>query len=579
MQKIMERLLIIFLLISSLVYSQIPTKESVTKLYVATFNRAPDSAGLNYWLYNSGLSLEGIAKSFFDQPETKALYPSDYSNHDFVKAVYENLFNREPDREGWSYWENELKDNPNINRSVFILAVINGALDNDAVILSNKEKVGEYFADKGLNDSQKAKEIMEGIDASPDSVQKALDTINRWVTEQEEGDISDWNDNEQNALTYLNQIRISLGMPKFNAETHLHKAAKSHSIYDITNNTLGHYESPDYKGYTGKTPWDRAIAAGYPISLVSENISSESNYKDNVDGLFTAIYHRLSFLDFTKDEIGIGEYHNDRLAIYTYDMGNKKLREFCEKGESDFDGNGYYMTPCQDKNIKLSMDKYNEYSNISDKKYVYYPLNEIDKGIFSSESPYPIPGYNFSGNPVSISFNQNIVDCSAITVNSFSLVDTTTNKSMDIIKLMNKDNDPNSDFGACDFAIFPKEREEFGHKYKAIFNYDDNLGNHKIEWTFSIKPPTTQLDHILNADKTDERNKFIINRGEDYYIYVPPTQDYPNILSYNYNYDNPIIEKLDLYDDNTLHIKISKSSQPGYIDIYLNNIEVYLDVK
>ena len=73
------------LFVASVLYSQTPTKESVTKLYVATFNRAPDSAGLDYWLNKSGLSLDGIAKSFFDQPETQSLYPSGYSENEFIK--------------------------------------------------------------------------------------------------------------------------------------------------------------------------------------------------------------------------------------------------------------------------------------------------------------------------------------------------------------------------------------------------------------------------------------------------------------------------------------------------------------
>ena len=51
-----------------------PTQENVTKLYVAFFGRAPDQAGLNYWVTNSGLSLEGITQSFFDQQETKDKY-------------------------------------------------------------------------------------------------------------------------------------------------------------------------------------------------------------------------------------------------------------------------------------------------------------------------------------------------------------------------------------------------------------------------------------------------------------------------------------------------------------------------
>ncbi len=50
-------------------------RENVAKLYVATFDRAPDAAGLDYWV-NTPLSLEEIAQSSFDQDETKTLYPN-----------------------------------------------------------------------------------------------------------------------------------------------------------------------------------------------------------------------------------------------------------------------------------------------------------------------------------------------------------------------------------------------------------------------------------------------------------------------------------------------------------------------
>ena len=46
------------------------TEQQVAELYVATFNRAPDAAGLAYWV-NSALTIEEIAQSFFDQPETQ----------------------------------------------------------------------------------------------------------------------------------------------------------------------------------------------------------------------------------------------------------------------------------------------------------------------------------------------------------------------------------------------------------------------------------------------------------------------------------------------------------------------------
>jgi len=61
---------ILFIVIATFTYVEAdennPTKDEVAKLYVATFNRAPDSAGLDYWVNNSNLKLSQIAKSFFE---------------------------------------------------------------------------------------------------------------------------------------------------------------------------------------------------------------------------------------------------------------------------------------------------------------------------------------------------------------------------------------------------------------------------------------------------------------------------------------------------------------------------------
>ena len=157
-----------------------PTKEEVAKLYVATFNRAPDSAGLNYWTNDSGLKLSGISKSFFDAPETKALYPEETSNRDFVRSVYVNLFNREPDSAGWDYWEAEL-DAGSFSKNRFIEAVINGALDSDdfldATILTNKTIVGLSFSEAGLSDVDDARTIMANISEDIATVQAAVNSF------------------------------------------------------------------------------------------------------------------------------------------------------------------------------------------------------------------------------------------------------------------------------------------------------------------------------------------------------------------------------------------------------------------
>jgi len=147
----------------------------ITKLYVATFNRAPDKSGIEYWI-ESKMAIEEIAMSFFDQAETKELYPSENKDALFIKSIYSNLFNREPDSEGWTYWINTITSGA-ISRSLFILAVINGAKGEDALILQNKQKVGEYFANKGLNDIDDAKSVISSITSNSSSVEEAMSLI------------------------------------------------------------------------------------------------------------------------------------------------------------------------------------------------------------------------------------------------------------------------------------------------------------------------------------------------------------------------------------------------------------------
>jgi len=176
-------ILIIFLILVLNADELHPTKDEVTKLYVATFNRAPDASGLNYWVKDSNLTLSQIAQSFFDQEEIQSLYPTNISNGEFVLKVYQNLFDRQPDADGWIYWENEL-NNYKISRENFILAVINGAKDDDnakdATILENKKEVGLYFANSGLDDIKKAKSIMSKVTkevTSLDDIYKDIDDV------------------------------------------------------------------------------------------------------------------------------------------------------------------------------------------------------------------------------------------------------------------------------------------------------------------------------------------------------------------------------------------------------------------
>lgn len=162
-------------------------RSQVTEIYVATFGRAPDTAGLAYWVGQVGnkhLTVNQVAQSFFDQPETTAKYPQGTSNSAFITTIYQNVLNRNPDQAGLNYWVGEL-DRGAFGRHQAIMAIINGAKaatgsQTDAAILANKDQVGEYFAASplgALSDSSKlllyAKNVMSSIDSNPESVTAA----------------------------------------------------------------------------------------------------------------------------------------------------------------------------------------------------------------------------------------------------------------------------------------------------------------------------------------------------------------------------------------------------------------------
>ena len=168
-----KKLSLILLFVTTFLNATTPTEESITKLYIATFDRAPDSKGLDYWLNDSGFTLEEIAQSFFDQKETQEKYSSEFSNEEFIIEVYDNLFARVPDNAGLNYWIEEL-DSGRASRDLFILTVMNGAQGDDAKILENKTKVGLAFAHDGRSDIAEARAVIEDITADPDSVYNTL---------------------------------------------------------------------------------------------------------------------------------------------------------------------------------------------------------------------------------------------------------------------------------------------------------------------------------------------------------------------------------------------------------------------
>lgn len=92
-------------------------RQEIAKIYIAAFNRVPDSAGLNNWMnqYTAGLmSYEEIAADFANQAEYQAAYPAYMTDSEYITAIYNNVFGRAPDAEGLQNWINQIA-NPEIS--------------------------------------------------------------------------------------------------------------------------------------------------------------------------------------------------------------------------------------------------------------------------------------------------------------------------------------------------------------------------------------------------------------------------------------------------------------------------------
>ncbi|MEA3490907.1 MAG: BspA family leucine-rich repeat surface protein [Campylobacterota bacterium] len=175
----LKKIVLAILFITTVLNATAPTKESVAELYIATFDRAPDASGLEYWL-GTGSSIENIAASFFDQEETQLKYPDGTTAIEFVTAVYVNLFNRPPERAGLIYWKEEVESG-RIHRSLFILSVINGAQRSDQTVLYHRTTVGIAFADAQLNDAKDAECVIAGVTENYLTLVRGLNKVEELV--------------------------------------------------------------------------------------------------------------------------------------------------------------------------------------------------------------------------------------------------------------------------------------------------------------------------------------------------------------------------------------------------------------
>jgi len=389
----------------------------------------------------------------------------------------------------------------------------------------------------------------------------------------ESGDDNTSNLEDLSIIDKLNNLRELSGLNKLYQNQNLNTSAMNHAKYLNINNISGHEEETNLDGFTGVTPSDRTVFAGYKSKIVSENLSvGQETEQKSLDGLMSAIYHRFGFLDFNINELGYYKENN----VYVYNMGNSYLNNLCN-GES-FSGYGsYYYDICADSDFKIEVDTYDtEKNKLQDKnpEYVIYPYNnqlEVDT-VFFEETPDPLPNYSVSGYPISIEFNKNKIDIDLFTITSFEIKDVDGNvipliEHDDGNVIMSKTNDLNNHFTDLQYAIFPQKRLDFNTTYNVSFVYIYDGDEKIINWQFKTK----EINDLVIYNNTDIN----IDLNKSFNLYFPPESETDIISTYGVNCTyastGNVLSTISVYDQNIINIKI-EGVGVDYCDVNINNI-------
>ncbi len=354
---------------------------------------------------------------------------------------------------------------------------------------------------------------------------------------------------------YLNSIRSNAGLIKLKSNKALQKSASSHAKYIIHNQVHGHYEKRDRYFFSGTTPSKRVVNAGYQSAFVMENISvNQDGEKKSIDNLFSAIYHRFVFLDFDKDEIGIGSYSTEKkrrmTSAYVYNLGSKGISKLCSQTFIMESGKYYMKKICKNSNKMIPKSLFEKKKDLVRRKnraIIVYPYSGQEDiwPAFYNESPDPLPYHKVSGFPVSVQFNP--ANYKNVQLKSFRLYDD-KGKEIKETKILQHNNDHNNLFKKLEFALMPLKRLDFSTVYTAEFKAIADGKQIQKRWAFR----TTKLKNKVYRI-TKDRTDITLKAGENIVLYIVPGSK-NNIIN-SYKYKGKL--KVTFLDQNTLKVKVS----------------------
>lgn len=152
---------------------------NLNKAYLAYFGRPADAVGQAYF---ATLEQADVIKAFDASAESKAIYGGDTAAK--INAIYKNLFNREAEPAGLTYWLS-LVSSGRVTPAGAAFSILEGAQGTDKTAIDNKLAASEAFIKamdttteivnySGLNAAASARAFLATVDASAASLTAAV---------------------------------------------------------------------------------------------------------------------------------------------------------------------------------------------------------------------------------------------------------------------------------------------------------------------------------------------------------------------------------------------------------------------
>jgi len=290
---------------------------------------------------------------------------------------------------------------------------------------------------------------------------------------------------DKGGVIEVNRQRQSCGMIPLKNSYALSRSAYHHARYLGRLRRKGHAERPGNAYFTGRTPFERMVRAGFPSRAGVENISyGDTSYSESVRVLMSTIYHRLAFLDFRIDTMGSSEYGNRRGRIYVYDMASSPVAGLCRNSGKAARGR-YIYGLCADRKKKIPLGALKRaFDSVRRRnaKIVLYPppgARNVPRR-FVRETPDPIPKIYDAGLPVTVRLNPFYYRHAGRV--SFRLRESGGAEVPS--KLLRADNDPHRKLSGGDFVLIPLKTLKPDTEYRADFEAEADGKRLRKSWSF-----------------------------------------------------------------------------------------------